>query len=59
LYVPDVTPVGNPANVGVVVATPAVPTPGVVVQQWMWEAVVTPVSPEKVTLIANVCSVEL
>jgi DNA-binding response OmpR family regulator len=34
---------------GVVVATPAVPTPGEVVQQWMWDAVVGATKPLKFT----------
>jgi hypothetical protein len=45
--VPAVTPRGKPGNVGTAVATPAfTPTPA---QQWMWEAVVLPVKPVKVT----------
>src|SRR5262249_17282168 len=48
-YVPDVVPPGNPVNVGVVVATPAVPAPGTAVQQWMCDAVFGPRSPENVT----------
>src|ERR1700704_55892 len=48
-YTPLVTPVGKPGNNGVVVATPAVLTPGTAVQQWMCEAVVVPVRPLKET----------
>src|SRR6476646_4070811 len=48
-YIPLDTPSGKPVNVGVVVATPAVPVPGSVVQQWMCEAVVKPVRPLKLT----------
>src|SRR5437868_12104240 len=47
-YVPDVTPSGKPGNVGVVVATPALPGWGT--QQWMCDAVVPVVRPLKVTL---------
>jgi len=47
--VPAITPSGKPANVGVVVATPAVPVPGEAVAAWMCDAVVLPVSPENVT----------
>ena len=46
-YVPAVTPNGKPVKVGVVVATPARPTPGVAVQQWIWAAVTVPSKPEK------------
>lgn len=44
-YVPAVTPAGNPANVGVVVITPAVPWNGFAVGPWMCDAVVFPISP--------------
>ena len=38
-YDPLFTPDGKPVKVGRMVATPAVPAPGVAVQQWMWELV--------------------
>ena len=38
-YDPLWTPEGKPVKVGRMVATPAVPVPGVAVQQWMWELV--------------------
>src|SRR5262245_56085949 len=44
-YVPDVTPVGNPANLGTVVATIALA--GGTAQQWMCEAVVPELRPLK------------
>jgi hypothetical protein len=43
-------------KVGVTVATPAVPVSGVGVQQWMCEAVTTPVSPAKVVCTRMVFS---
>ena len=49
--VPLVTPSGNPANVGVVVATPAEIPKGV--QQWMCDAVVPLVRPLNVTSTAS------
>src|SRR5207302_7074530 len=48
-YVPLVTPSGKPANVGVVVATPAVPVPATAVALWMCDAVVVPTNPLNVT----------
>src|SRR5437588_335251 len=48
-YDPLVTPRGNPENVGVVVATPAVPVPATAVAAWMWDAVVVPSRPENTT----------
>ena len=59
LYEPAVTPSGNPGKVGVVVATPAFPTPGTAVQQWMCEAVVVPVNPENETMTSIVFAVVL
>ena len=53
------TPVGNPANVGVVVATPAVPAPGTAVAAWMCALVVVPVRLENAQSIASVWSVLL
>ncbi len=44
-------------NVGVCVATPAVPVPGSAVALWMCEAVVVPSRPEKVTCTRKVCAV--
>ena len=41
-------------KVGVVVATIAVPVPGVAVAAWMCEAVVVPSKPEKLTLTCRV-----
>src|SRR4051794_37957504 len=57
LYVPLVTPRGNPANVGVVVATIAVPVKGVGVAAWMCDAVVGLVRPENATLTSRRWSV--
>ena len=50
--VPDVTPMGNPANVGTCVATPTVP--GGATQQWMCAAAVVLVKPENITEIFKV-----
>ena len=52
---PDVTPSGKPANVGVVVATPA--AAGGATQQWMCDAVVPApaVSPVKTTVTWSWC----
>src|SRR5262245_13978124 len=47
-YVPLVVPPGNPVNVGVVVATPALP--GGATQQWMCAAVLLDVNPLNTTL---------
>ena len=44
---PDVTPSGKPVKLGVVVATPAVPVNGDVVQQCRCDAMLPVVSPEK------------
>ncbi len=49
-YVPLVTPRGNPAKVGSVVATPALGE----AQQWMCDAVVPAVSPLKFSKMDNV-----
>jgi hypothetical protein len=54
--VPDVTPNGNPVNVGVIVATPAVPVPEAAVGECICEAVVIPVKPEKLTWTSIVCN---
>ena len=51
-YVPEVAPKGNPANVGIVVATPV--APGGRTQQWMCDAVVVPCKPLNVTSTDNV-----
>jgi hypothetical protein len=57
-YVPDITPNGKPANVGVVVATPAV---GIAAegetQQWMCDAVVSPSKSSNDTWTRIVCAV--
>src|SRR5436305_9469540 len=56
--VPDVTPKGNSAKVGVVVATRRLPLGGCTegTQQWICEAVVPEVSPLNVTSTCNVCA---
>jgi hypothetical protein len=51
---PEVTPKGKFSNVGVVVATPAVPVPGVGVGEWICDAVVPAVKPLNVTSTNNV-----
>ena len=54
LKLPLVTPNGKPANVGTVVAMPAVP--GDSTQQWMCEAVVPATRSENVTLTMSTCA---
>ena len=45
---PLVTPRGNPIKLGVWAATPALPTPGMAVQQWMCAAELVPIKPANV-----------
>ena len=47
LYVPLETPSGNPAKLGVVVATPALPVSATAVGAWIWDWVVVPNKPLK------------
>src|SRR4029077_16399862 len=53
---PEVTPKGKFANVGVVVATPAVPEPEAGVGVWICDAVVVPSKPLNDTSTNNVCA---
>ena len=54
VYVPDVTPNGNPGSVPGVSTTPAVPVNGLAMAPWICAAVVVPSRPLKFTLMDNV-----
>ena len=51
---PEVTPKGKFVNVGTMVATPAVPVPGLAVGEWICDAVVPAVKPLNDTSTNNV-----